>query len=147
MTASFSVLLILGIITLWMADRLKKPKIARWLDIVAAILLVGAGSVGATGIAGATLEQGVSVFARTADRIGESAVGGGFMWAIGMGLTIWFFMAVLPLFDNQLDRPTILLGLILPSIVQFVPGPTGDLFRMVVGGLGGVGVDLGNLIV
>lgn len=129
-TVTWLVMLAAGVGSLILLKK-TSGKIEPWLERFGAASFLAAGSIGATGQAGALLNSLSTGVVGIADRLGQSAFGAGVVWIGALALGIAWVGAMIPRwFGWNYPDLLILAGFFLPSLLQGTPdGPLGNFLR------------------
>lgn len=101
---------------------------------VAALLVAGAGTMGATGWIGELFTKLFNWVTKLVNALSNDALGTPVMWLIGLALGVMWIGALLPhrLFKLNYFDGLVFSGFLLPTLLTAVPGKAGDAMRTVV---------------
>jgi hypothetical protein len=101
---------------------------------VAALLVAGAGAMGATGWLGDAINWVLNKLIDLVNWLSKGALGTPVMWLLALGLGVMWVGALLPhrLFKYNYSDGLVFAGFPLPTLLISVPGQAGDWLRTVV---------------
>lgn len=124
--ASFVLLTGLGFIMLYLMQY-TDDTLDAVLVRLAAVLFLGAGFVGASGVIGTAVHKAFVTSNTQGDAIARTALGSSVMYLVWLGLGLLWLLCFIPerWFSKAIPDWLSVLGLLLPTGVETIPGPVG----------------------